>query len=450
MDIVTGLAAIAMLAQQAPREAVQAEARIDELVASYMAREDVPGIAVVVLRGDRVVVSRGWGVADRLTGVPMTTRAVQPYFSVSKQMTAAVIVRLARLGMVDLDAPVGRYLPEWFADEPALRVDHLLRQTSGLSDFVGRPEVLEIERAPAGTGSLATILDIVHALPRRFEPGARHAYSNANFTALALLAERVTGRPFDQLQRELLFAPLALGSLDECSVAVANGRAVSPGHDGDGLAHRLPPNLHPSFAGAGGVCGDSLDLARWTRALGLGRVFSPALLDSIRTSHPVSSGEVPPYGFGLSTLDLAGRRAFSHGGVGDGWGAWAAYLPGEDLTVALLFNRGPIWATDLGVPIVRAITRQPVPPALHRLPLTGADRSALAGGFEDGLFDIEIAVEADRILVSVPPFGPPFEMWKQSDGRFVSPRRPDTFALRVAASGPQLDWAEHRSYLVRR
>ena len=451
MNIVPGLAAIAMLAQQAPRETfVPAEARVDELVASYMARENVPGIALVVLRGDRVLVSRGWGVADRRTSVQMTTRAVQPYFSVSKQMTAAVVVRLARLGLVDVDAPLGRYLPEWFADEPALRVEHLLHQTSGLADFVGRPEVLEIERAPAGTGSLATILDIVHALPRRFEPGARHAYSNANFTALALLAERVTGRPFNQLQRELLFAPLGLGSMDECSVATANGRAAPMGHDGEGMAHMLPPNLHPSFAGAGGVCGDSLDLARWTRAVGRGRVFSTALLDSIRASPRVSSGDVPPYGFGLSTLDVAGRRAFSHGGVGDGWGAWASYMPDEDLTVVLLFNRGPIWATDLGVPIVRAITGQPDPAALQRLPLTEADRSALAGPFEDGLFDIDIAVEADRILVSVPPFGPPFEMWKQSDGRFVSPRRPDTFVLRLAAGGPQFDWAEHRSYLFRR
>ena len=451
MDIVTGLAAIAMLAQGPPREAsVRADARIDTLVTSYMTRENVPGIALVALRGDQVLARRGWGVADRRTGASMTTGAVQPFYSVSKQMTAAIIVRLAALGFIDLEAPVGRYIPEWFADEPALRVEHLLRQTSGLSDFVGRPEVREIEGAAPGTGSLATVLAMVDALPRRFAPGARHAYSNANFTALALLAERVTGRPFEQLQRELLFAPLKLASMDECSVAVAAGREESPGHDGEGAAQALPPNLRPSFTGNGGVCGDALDLARWTRALGRGRVFPPALLDSIRRSPPVSSGDVPPYGYGVSTIEIAGRRAYSHAGVGDGWGAWAAYLPDDDLTIVLLFNRGWIWATDLGVPIVRTLTGRADPPMLQRLRLSEADRAALGGAFEDGLFDIDIAAEADRIFVSVPPFGPPIEMWKQAEGRFVSPQRSDTFALRIAASGPQLDWAEHRSYLVRR
>ncbi|HEX8526155.1 serine hydrolase domain-containing protein [Allosphingosinicella sp.] len=427
-----------------------AEARIDRLVTAFMARENVPGVALVALRGDQIVAQRGWGVSDLRTRAPMTTSAVQPFYSVSKQITAAVIVRLARLGLVDIEAPVGRYLPEWFGDQPTLLVAHLLRQTSGLPDFVGRPEVLAIEAAGPGTGSPATMLAIVDALPRRFEPGERHAYSNSNFTALALIAERVTGRPFDQLQREMLFAPLNLASMDECSVAVGAGRAVSPGHDGEGTVQRLPPNLRPSFVGAGGVCGNATDLARWTRSLGRGRVFSRALLESIRSAPPVLAGDVPPYGFGLSTVEIAGRPAFSHGGVGDGWGAWTVYLPHDDLTLTLLFNRGWVWGSDLATPIVRALTGQPDRAPLQRLALNESDRGVLGGAFEDGLFEIDIAAEADRILVSVPPFGPPIEMWKQPDGRFVSPVRPDTFVMRLAASGPQLDWAEHRSYLSRR
>jgi len=425
-----------------------AQDRIDGLFTAYMARENIPGAVLVVLRDDRVVVSRAWGVSDRARGTPMTDDAVQPIYSISKQFTAALILRLAEQGRVDLDAPVARYLPSWFADEPTLRVRHLLRLTSGLSDFIRLDEALALAQAPAGSGSLANMVDLVDRLPRRFAPGARHAYSNANYTLLALIAERVTGRPFDEAQRELLLRPLGLADIDECA-RIPRGR-IGAGHDAAGAVSPLPPNLVPGFSGNGGLCATAGALARWTRALGAGRVVGPALLAEMRRGVRVEAGYTPPYGFGLSTLALAGRPAFSHAGAGDGWGAWAAYLPRERLTVVLIANRGWLWATDLGVPAVRAMLGQGPPPQRpRRLRLTRRERIALTGDFEDGLFAFTLSAAADRLLLDNPAFGPPIELWKQPDGRFVSPQRPDTFSLRLVGGRPELDWMEHRSYLVR-
>jgi hypothetical protein len=165
---------------------------------------------------------------------------------------------------------------------------------------------------------------------------------------------------------------------------------------------------------------------------------------------PVEGGYTPPYGFGLSTQPLAGRPAFSHAGAGEGWGAWAAYLPDERITVVLLANRGWLWATDLGVPVVRAALGlgEPRPPRRGRL--TRRERVALTGAFEDGLFDMDLRAEADRLFLTNPAFGDPIELWRQPDGRFVSPQRPDTFSLRLAGGRVEFDWMEHRSYLVRR
>ena len=420
-----------------------AEGRIDRFVRAYMAREDIPSVALVAMRGDRFVLNRTYRLGG---GRPQGAEAVQPYYSIGKQMTAALILRLAERGLVDLDAPVGRYLPEWFADEPGLRVRHLLRHISGLAEFANRAEVRAIEQV-SGAGSLAAMAPIIDGLPRRFAPGERHAYSNANYTLLAIIAERVAGRPFDEQLRETVFAPLGLASMTACAALPAD--RLTPGHDARGAAVSLPPNPLPSYSGNGGVCGNAVDLARWTRALGAGRIVRGRMLDQMRRGEPVTAGYTPPYGFGLSTVDVAGHRAFSHAGGGEGWGAWAAYLPAEQLTIVLLADRGWLWSTDIGVPVVRALLGAPEPPAPDRRTLSRPERAMLSGLFEDGLFDIGFDARGDRIFVSIAPFGDPIEMWKQKDGGFVSPLRPDTFRLRRVADRIEFDWMEHRSYLVR-
>jgi len=439
------LALLCLLAAATP---AAAQDRIDRLFTEYMARERIPGAVLVVWRDDEVALRRAWGVADRETGSAMSAGALQPIYSVSKQFTAALILRLAAQGRVELDAPVGRYLPEWFADEPALRVRHLLRHTSGLPDFVAMPAARAIEQAAPGLHSPGAILDLVDPLPRRFPPGARHAYSNSNYTALALIAERVSGRPFDRAQRELLLQPLGLDGIDECE-ALDRSRIVV-GHDSEANAVALPVNRAPTHAGNGGLCASADGLARWTRALGEGRVIPPLLLAEMRADEPVSSGPTPPYGFGISLLPLAGRPAYSHAGAGDGWGAWTSYLPEERLTIVILVNRGWFWATDLGVPLVRLLTGAPQPPALRRTRLRARERALLNGEFEDGLFDISLRAQADRLILTNPPFGEPIELWRQPDGRFVAPARPDTFSLRLVNGSIEFDWMEHRSYLVPR
>ncbi|HYE29322.1 MAG TPA: serine hydrolase domain-containing protein [Allosphingosinicella sp.] len=416
------------------------EARIDRAVTSFMARERVPSVAVVALRDDAVLLRRGWGAGS--------VDRIQPIYSVSKHITAALVVDLARRGQVDLDAPVGRYLPKWFADEPDLKLHHLLHQTSGLAEFVRLPEALAVEAAPAGTGSLADLVRLIDHQPRRFRPGARHAYSNANFTLLALIAERRGADSFDALQRRRLFAPLGLRRMGEC--AGMDRTDLAPGHGRDGGEVSLPPNPHPTFAGNGGICASATELARWMRALGSGRLPGGPLVRGMRSGPRVKAGYRPPYAFGLSLKPLLGSPAYWHAGVDEGWAAFAAYLPRERLTLIVLADRGWLWTTDVALPILRALLDRPEPEPLERLALTGLEREALNGEYEDGLFNIAVKTEADRLWLSVPAFGEPIEMWRQRDERFVSPARPDTFSLRLGAHGPELDWAEHRSYLVRK
>lgn len=409
--------------------------RIDRIVRTYMEREHIPGVAVVALQGDRVILERGWGFADVASHTAMTSEAIQPIYSISKHMTAAAVLALAEEGRLDVNEPVALRLTEWFADEPQLTIVHLLRHTSGLPELIGLAGIDEIESG-ARPGSVADVMGIVARAPRRFAPGSWHSYSNSNYSALALIVERTGGKS--------LLPP----GLEDCATSRARRVRWSTGYTRDGKPWTPPANLTATYVGNGGVCANARSLAGWLHALAAGRILPAARVQEMVATAALRSGFTPPYGYGLATVGIAGQRAWSHAGGGEGWGAWVAHLPDSNLTVAVLGNRGWLWSTDLGVPIVRALHGQPDPPRLRREVISADERSALANLCDDGLFDFKIDARRRDVQVTVAPFGAPIELWKQAPGVFVSALRPDTFRLRLSdSSPPEFDWMEHRSYL---
>ena len=413
-----------------------APALIDRIVRVYMEREHIPGVAVVALQDDRVILAQGWGYADVASRSAMTPDAVQPIYSISKHITAAAVLALAEEGRLDVNAPVAIYLPEWFADEPQLRVVHLLRHTSGLPEFIGLDGIEAIESGKR-PGSVADVIGIVDRAPRRFAPGTWHSYSNSNYSALALIVERVSRKP------------LAVPGLEDCATSRATGVRWSTGYTQQGIAWTPPANLTATYVGNGGMCSSARSLALWMRALAGGRTLPASRVQEMVSTSALPAGFAPPYGYGLATVTVAGRAAWSHAGGGEGWGAWVAYLPDDELTVVVFGNRGWLWSTDLGVPIVRAVLGQPEPPPLLQLPVSVEEREVLAGVCDDGLFDFKIETSSSAVVVTTAPFGDPIVLQKQAPNVFVSALRPDTFrlTLRADTSPPEFDWMEHRSYL---
>ncbi len=412
-----------------------APAEIDRIVRAYMEREHVPGVAVVALQNDRVILAVGWGFADVASRAAMTPDAVQPIYSISKHMTAAAVLLLAEEGRLDVRDPVARYLPEWFADEPQLQIVHLLRHMSGLPEFIGLAGIEEIESG-ARPGSVNDVIGIVDRAPRRFAPGTWHSYSNSNYSALALIVERVGGKP------------LVFPGLEDCATSRARGERWSTGYRPDGKSWSPPANLTATYVGNGGMCGSARSLASWMQALAAERILSASRVREMVATAALPAGFTPPYGYGLSTVTVAGQRAWSHAGGGEGWGAWVAHLPDAKLTVVVFGNRGWLWSTDLGVPIARALLGWPKPPRLRHAAISAQERMLLESVCDDGLFDFKIEARRRDVRLTVAPFGEPIELWKQAPGTFVSALRPDTFRLTLReGSPPEFDWMEHRSYL---
>ena len=237
---------------------LRAPARIDRVVRAYMERERIPGVAVVALQDDGVLLAQGWGFADVASRAVMTPDAVQPIYSISKHMTAAAVLSLAQEGRLDVRDAVGRHLPEWFADEPALQLVHLLRHTSGVPEFIGLDGIEAIESGARPNASVVDVMDIVDRAPRRFAPGTWHSYSNSNYSALALIVERVGGKPFE--------AP----GLEDCATSRARGTRWSTGYTPEGSSWS-PPRTSRRHTSATGDVGSARSLALWMRALAAGR-----------------------------------------------------------------------------------------------------------------------------------------------------------------------------------
>lgn len=405
----------------------------DAAVRAFVTREAVPAAHVTLLRGDRVLLQRGYGSVGE-GGTAPDAESIFPLGSISKQFTAATILALADAGRLRLDDPVGKHLPEWFADEPELRISHLLRQTSGLADFLWLDGYRPL--GDDATAPLAAFVALGAAAPRRFAPGTRWSYSNTNYKALALIAERVTGQPFDAVIAERLLRPLGLAGIVPCHDLVPD--RLVPGVSAAGKPAPLDAS-RAAYAGDGGLCGTAADLARWIR---VGLAPRDGLGARLAELAVLADGTRVPYGFGLSTREFLGQAMVWHGGNVDGHSTHIAYLPGQDLGLVILTNRGYVWLTEMMPPLLG------LPAPARGGPAGGRP----AGRFEDGLFRYVIAPDGENLRVEIDLIGT-FLFVPAGPREYVAEQLPATFRIRLPPDGSldrfEFDWSDVRSYAYR-
>jgi CubicO group peptidase (beta-lactamase class C family) len=408
----------------------------DAAVRAFMARENIPAAHITVLRGDDVILQRGYGSIGA-AGPPPDATSIFPLGSISKQFTAATVIALVDAGKLRLDTPVGKYLPEWFAAEPDLRVLHLLSQTSGLADFLWLEGYRQLGDDPATP--IAAYVALAAAAARRYAPGTRWSYSNTNYKALALIVERVTGRPFDSVIAELVLRPAGIDTIMPCH-DLRPGQYV-PGISQEGQPAPLDAS-RAAYAGDGGLCGSASSLVRWIRQGFVARGGETPRLARLMQPSRLADGTVVPYGFGISIRGFLGHAMHWHGGNVDGHSTMIAYLPEQDLSVVILTSKGFLWPTELMPALIGA-----APPIR-----TARAGDPPSGRFEDGLFRYDIAPEGESLRVTIDLIGP-LTFAPAGPGEYIAVEYPATFRIRLPADGSrdrfEIDWGEVRSYARR-
>ena len=389
-------------------------ADVEPLMARFLADSNVVGVSVGVEHGSDVIVRGGWGLADRGTGRKATAETVYRLGSSSKQFTAALVMKLVERGVVGLDDPVDRHLPQMPRKWLGITVRQLLNHTSGVPNFTDKGSSNWAKKLPP-----AGLLGLVSGQGLRFPAGSKYAYSNSNYVMLGQIAERHYGKPFAQILADELFGPLNMTSTRYCEDEYgANGQAMPYIRDGDRVKDAPYWSVAHGF-GSGGICSTVADVAVWHRALHGGKVVSASSYAQMTT--PEGAAVPERYGFGLIARTVAARPALLHGGTVPGFIAWPVWLPAEQLSIVVLMNTRPTPHTPyllrdlarlaLGNPVTIVPVQTGPPPdaaALRRLAgtyIVNADNQPLEIRFwVDGKTLMSQAAGQDRIPLR--PAGP--------------------------------------------
>jgi len=321
-------------ARQAPA-AVSSDAAVDRQFEAFSS--DTPGCAVGVSVDGATVLRRGYGMADLERGVPITPDTVFEAGSVSKQFTAAAVLLLEADGLLRLDDPVRRYLPEVPETTPPVTIRQMLQHTSGLRDWgslagiAGWPRTTRVH-------THAHVLEMVsRQMATNFAPGTHWSYSNTGYNLAAILVARVSGRSFAEFTRDRLFAPLGLRrtSWRDDHRAVVRGRALAYEDTGNGYATEMP---FETVHGNGGLLTTVDDLLTWTRHLQAPGREHAAWVSQMHVPVSFSGAAGRGYGLGLMLDERRGVRQVDHSGSTAGYLAHLAGYPDQRMAVAVLCN----------------------------------------------------------------------------------------------------------------
>lgn len=172
---------------------------------------NIPGLSVAVVKGDRVVWGRGFGSADLATSVPATPTTSYLWFSMTKIVTATAVLKLAEDGELDLDAPVTEYFADFaIVSQPVqVTVRHLLSHSSGLAN----PLPIRWIRS-AGTPAPDQRAFVGRLLAKhrrlRFSPGESASYSNLGYLVLGEVVSATAAMGYEEYVREVILTPLGM------------------------------------------------------------------------------------------------------------------------------------------------------------------------------------------------------------------------------------------------
>ena len=337
---------LAALPPRPPLEVVEA---LPQLTARLQREADAGRFmgAVLVARGDEILFRQAYGTADVATGAPLRIGSRFRLASISKQFTAAAILKLQDEGKLTIGDPVCQWIQPCPAAWAPLKIHHLISHTSGIPDLMARPGWGNRRTTPA---TLDELTEDSKLFRLSFEPGTKVRYNNAGFNLAAAIVEKTSGQRFADYLHTTFFEPLGMkdtGFDDDSDLGIVTGHATFP----EGLTAQRNPNVS-IVAGAGALYSTLDDQLVWEQALHSGHVLSPysyaqMIMDHSPADQPNERGGRPhrAWGYGLMANRLGTRvtPAFQdweiyHTGSWSGFRNIGIWQPDQRIAVIVLSN----------------------------------------------------------------------------------------------------------------
>ena len=319
---------------------------IPKKIKAEMSAQQIPGLAVAIIKGDRPEYIGYHGFANLEHHVPVSADTVWEIASVTKPFTAQAVLLAMEEGRLELDHRLFEYLPTQMPTAWAeVTIRHILAHQSGIPSYTEADSYWAL----AGRDKSHTeLLDLVRNKPLNFRPGERHAYDNTGYYLLGLLLESLYGKPYGEIISQKIASPLGLSATQANDYhTVIPGRAA--GYDLLEGEIRNKPYYSPSNTFSAGLLLASLpDLIRWQVSLKAGLLLKAETLTEMLRPYPsLTKNEREnrfSMGLGWFLVDHPRGRFIGHNGSIVGFASAFIHLPAPDLTLILLCNQSAVTA----------------------------------------------------------------------------------------------------------
>lgn len=304
---------------------------VDDFVQQQMQRQQVPGLSLVVIHNDKIVKSRGYGMANLEHQIPVKPETIFQSGSVGKQFTATAVMMLVEDGKLSLDDPIAKYLkvPDTWK---RITIRHLLNHTSGSGDY---PQDFDFRK----DYTEEELLQVVVQQPLAFKPGEKWNYSNLGYITLGILIHKLSGKFYGDFLNDRVFGPLEMKNtriINESDIIPDRAAGYQLVKNEIKNQDWVSPSLNTTADGA--LYFNTVDLTKWDAALYTEKLLKQSNLEQMWTPVKLNDGTTYPYGFGWAVNRYNGHSRVEHAGGWQGFATHIARYVDDRLTVVVLTN----------------------------------------------------------------------------------------------------------------
>lgn len=298
---------------------------VDQMMTPFSA-DDVPGAVISILKDGKVVLAKGYGMANLTYDIPMTDKTGMSIASVSKQFTGMAVMLMVNEGKMDLDADIRTYLPDLKGPEGTITLRQMLNHTSGMREVLNFLPMAGATFADAMRNEEPQHIFNRQAVLQN-EPGAEYNYNNTTFMLLARAVEEVSGEDWKTFMETRVFGPLGM---NDTTVKTEIGQVIP------GASQGYAPSEHGGYRavidfaeayGASSVNTTARDITKWMLNYRDMTVGGEAAIDAMTTRGILTSGDTTGYALGLGVTEWRGQRLWTHTGGETAHRTWFGYFP---------------------------------------------------------------------------------------------------------------------------
>lgn len=324
--------------------------KIDEILQTFE-KPNAPGLSIGIIQNGKVIYSKGIGLSSIENNTKNNTETIFSVASVAKQFTASCIWVLVQEKKLSLEDDIRNYLPEMPNYGMPIKIKHLLNHTSGIRNYHA---IMDLQGFNYDTEyyNNETVLQLAANQKRlNNKPGEKVLYSNTNYTLLAIIIERISGKNLNEFAQEKLFQPMQMYS--SC-FKISNKQIIgnkATGYQFSDGNYITTTSTQESY-GAGSMGSNLEDLIKWVSVLNGTNSKFKALSKFLIQCEKLENGEKAKYARGVMVDSYKGFTTVSHSGYGWGGQTQLITLPEKKLGIIILTNLESISPTPLSYQII--------------------------------------------------------------------------------------------------